>query len=325
MKNSFSVKAIVFRLSIWLFIALVAAITVVAMFSDYHKVVGLLLAVDPAWLLLIIASVLFNYLLRFFKWCFFLKVVGVSVPIRQNLWVFFAAFTMVLSPGKIGELVKSFLLKSRFDIPVSRTAPVVMAERLTDLLGLMVLCLIGSYQFSFKPETITALAFLFAAGIFLLTRKSFWLVLNRVVKKFAFLKGFLKPLKLIQDTFESLLTLKNLVVSVFVSAVSWAGEGFALYFIFQSLNVNVESLLLISIFAHAFSSVVGALSFLPGGLLVTEGAMGLFFVYVSIPQAQALSATFLIRSLTLWFAVVIGTIVFLAGHTKKDLQAIKLV
>jgi uncharacterized protein (TIRG00374 family) len=150
-------------------------------------------------------------------------------------------------------------------------------------------------------------------------------VLNRVVKKFAFLKGFLKPLKLIQDTFESLLTLKNLVVSVFVSAVSWAGEGFALYFIFQSLNVNVESLLLISIFAHAFSSVVGALSFLPGGLLVTEGAMGLFFVYVSIPQAQALSATFLIRSLTLWFAVVIGTIVFLAGHTKKDLQAIKLV
>ncbi|MGM0599336.1 MAG: lysylphosphatidylglycerol synthase transmembrane domain-containing protein [Candidatus Rifleibacteriota bacterium] len=325
MKSSFSAKAIVVRLAIWLFIALVAAITVVAMFSDYHKVSELLLAIDPTWLLLIITAVLFNYMLRFFKWCFFLKVVGVSIPLGQNLWIFFAAFTMVLSPGKIGELVKSFLLKARFDIPVSRTAPVVMAERLTDLLGLMVLCLIGSYQFSFKPQTITALALLFVAGIILLTRNSFWLLLNKVIARAGFMKGFLKAVKLIQATFESLLTLKNLFISVLLSAVSWAGEGVALYFIFKSLNVSVESLLLISIFAHAFSSVVGALSFLPGGLLVTEGAMGLFFVYVSIPEAQALSATFLIRSLTLWFAVIIGTIVFLAGHSKEDLQALKLI
>lgn len=325
MKNNFSVKAIVIRLSIWLFVALVAAITVVAMFSDYHKVAELLFAIDPAWLLLIIVSVLFNYLLRFFKWCYFLKVVNVSVPIRQNLWVFFAAFTMVLSPGKIGELVKSVLLKARFDIPVARTAPVVMAERLTDLLGLMVLCLIGSYQFSFKPQTITALALLFVVGIVLLTRNTFWSLLIKIIDSLGFMKGLLKVIKLVQATFETLLTLKNLLISVSLSAVSWAGEGVALYFIFKSLNVSVESLLLISIFAHAFSSVVGALSFLPGGLLVTEGAMGLFFVYVSIPEAQALSATFLIRSLTLWFAVIIGTIVFLAGHNKQDLEALKLI
>lgn len=325
MKKSFSTSSILTRLAFWLFLAVVVAVTATAMFSDFGRVVALFKTIEISWLPLIIASVLFNYLLRFGKWCFFLRIVEVRIPLRENLWVFFSAFTMVLSPGKIGELVKSFLLKARFNIAASKTAPVVMAERLTDLLGLMTLCFIGFTQFAFGGKTLLVVGLLLLAIIVLLTREKFWAMIDHLLARFKGLSRFRRPVKVIQESTRDLFSFKSLFIATLLSAVSWAGEGLALYLIFRAMNVEIPSLLLLSVFAHAFSSIVGALSFLPGGLLVTEGAMGMFFVYATIPDAQAISATFLIRAVTLWFAVILGTVVFLLGHTREDLAALQIV
>jgi len=64
---------------------------------------------------------------------------------------------------------------------------------------------------------------------------------------------------------------------------------------------------------YATTTVAGALSFLPGGLLVTEGTMTLFLVEASrgVDQPTAVAATILIRLATLWFAVVIGILALL--------------
>lgn len=313
------------RLGFWLFIASVAAITAVAIFSDYDRVLNLLKAIEPGYLPLIMAAVLFNYLLRFGKWCYFLSIIQVRIPWRTNLWVFFSSFTMVLSPGKIGELVKSFLLRGRFNIPVAKTGPVVIAERLTDLLGLIVLCLIGFSQFAFGGSTIFMVAALILLLIISFTRPAFWQLVAKVLNRFERLAKLKKPVKTIEESTRDLLSLRALLFTTPLSALSWAGEGVALYLIFQALQVELPGLLMIAIFAHAFSSIVGALSFLPGGLLVTEGTLGMFFVFVKIADAQALSATFLIRAVTLWFAVILGTLVFLFGHRREDLAALQLI
>ncbi len=325
MKKSFSTTGVLARLAFWLFLAAVVAITAVVMFSDSGKVLQLLGQINPGWLPLIIGSVLFNYLLRFIKWQFFLGQVGVKVPLKSNLWVFFSAFTMVLSPGKIGELVKSFLLRGRHAVPVAKTAPVVMAERVTDLLGLVILCLIGFSQFAFGGRTIFFAAALMVMSIIMITRPRLWQAIDRFFARFSALSRFRRPIMVIQSSTSDLFTLKSLFFTVPLSAISWAGEGLALYLIFRALNVDLPMLLLISVFAHAFSSIVGALSFLPGGLLVTEGALGMFFIYVNVADAQAVSATFLIRAVTLWFAVILGTAVFLLGHTRDDLAALAMI
>ena len=59
---------------------------------------------------------------------------------------------------------------------------------------------------------------------------------------------------------------------------------------------------------YAATTIAGALSFLPGGLGVTEGAMTLLLVRsaAQIDQATALDATLLTRLATLWFAVALG-------------------
>ena len=50
---------------------------------------------------------------------------------------------MAISPGKLGEVLKAVLVRGLVGTHVSRTASVVMAERLTDVAGLVVLGALG--------------------------------------------------------------------------------------------------------------------------------------------------------------------------------------
>lgn len=318
MKEQLSSGSLIFRLLLWLSVMVFVSITVFALISDFRSVSELLTAISPGWIAVISGCVVFNYILRFIKWRYFLRQIDVTVPLKTDLWVFFSAFTMVLSPAKLGELVKSFLLKARMGIPVAKTAPVIMAERLTDLAGLVILCLIGFSRFSFGGRTIIASGILIVAGIFLLTRQWLWEVIEKVVSDYSILARLKGPVAVVRKSTGNLLSFRTLAVTVPLSVVSWAGEGFALFFIFRAMGQELPELVFLAIFAHAFSSIAGALSFLPGGLIVAEGSMTMLFLSASIEKNTAISATFLIRAVTLWFAVILGTVVFISGNKKTD-------
>ena len=61
---------------------------------------------------------------------------------------------------------------------------------------------------------------------------------------------------------------------------------------------------------YAGTTIAGALSFLPGGLGVTEGAMVVWLVRgaTRLDHSAAVDATLLTRLATLWFAVGLGLI-----------------
>ena len=53
---------------------------------------------------------------------------------------------MSITPGKMGEVFKSWLLKKRTGTPIHASAPIVVAERFTDLLGYLILVAIGGIR-----------------------------------------------------------------------------------------------------------------------------------------------------------------------------------
>ncbi|MCK7516980.1 MAG: flippase-like domain-containing protein [Ignavibacteriales bacterium] len=61
-------------------------------------------------------------------------------------------------------------------------------------------------------------------------------------------------------------------------------------------------------FSYSFSTIVGALSMLPGGLGITEGSLTLMLVRKGLSELSAFAATFIVRAVTLWFAVLVGAI-----------------
>ena len=84
-----------------------------------------------------------NYVLRIVRWHYYLLRIGVRVPLGESALVFLAGFVMSVTPGKIGEVIKSLLLYEVHGTPIARTAPIVIAERLTDLVALVLLTTLG--------------------------------------------------------------------------------------------------------------------------------------------------------------------------------------
>ena len=60
---------------------------------------------------LALALTALNYLLRFFRWQRYLAKLEIEVPPRRSFAIFVAGLTMTITPAKLGELLKSGLLK----------------------------------------------------------------------------------------------------------------------------------------------------------------------------------------------------------------------
>ncbi len=99
---------------------------------------------DPAVLGPVLGLVSLGYAFRVIKWQRYLSVLEVRVPWGESTWAFLAGLVMSITPGKVGEVLKSFLLKESRGVPITRTAPVVVAERITDLLALILLSAWGA-------------------------------------------------------------------------------------------------------------------------------------------------------------------------------------
>src|SRR6185437_6083543 len=89
-----------------------------------------------------------NYVLRFLKWEYYLSVLGIrGVPKGESFLTFLSGFVLTVTPGKVGEVFKSLILFQLRGVPIQRTAPIVVAERLTDLIGVITLIAVGSVSF----------------------------------------------------------------------------------------------------------------------------------------------------------------------------------
>src|SRR5882672_1467722 len=90
-----------------------------------------------------------NYLVRWLKWEFYLARLEIrGVGRIDSLLTFLSGFVLTVTPGKVGEVFKSLVLFETYDVPIARTAPIVIAERVTDVIGVVLLIAFGSLGLS---------------------------------------------------------------------------------------------------------------------------------------------------------------------------------
>jgi uncharacterized protein (TIRG00374 family) len=110
---------------------------------------------------------------------------------------------------------------------------------------------------------------------------------------------------------------------VVLSVISWYFECLAFWLVvqgFQGAAIEHQA----AVFIYATMTIAGALSFLPGGLGVTEaGMLGMLTqLGTGTGKGVAAAATFVTRLCTLWFAVVVGLValVIFARKTKVKVE-----
>ena len=285
-------------------IAVFAAISVYGDLSDIGTQLG-----GFAWwsFAAALGLALVNYALRFVRWTLYLKRCRLSVPPRTSLLVFTSGLALSVTPGKVGELLKSFLLRASLDIPISRTAPIVVAERLTDLIAVVLLALVGVALYGVGAATVVAGGAVVLAGLVVLSWPALGGALIDLTTRWRRLTKFRGRLHELHRELARLIRPWPLTWATAIGAAAWLAEciGFAL--IVDGFP-GTEVPLGLAILIYAVTTLAGALSFLPGGLLVTEAGMTLFLVESAhgVGRGAAAAATILTRLATLWFAVALG-------------------
>ena len=280
-------------------------------YADFNDVISGLGNFKWQYLPIVLGLTSVNYLLRFLKWQYYLKVIGVrGFSARDSALVYFSGLGMVITPGKVGEWLKCYLLRETHGTPFSRSAPIVIAERLTDSLGLVILGSAGLVVFGDAwPAFVVVLA---GAGImFYVVRNrplSYWL-LHRL-ERVPVVSRFAQHAEEFYTSSYALLSPVALASMTLLSVLSWGFEVLAFYVVLIGLGVDggADTLLKASFIMPA-ATLASALLLTPGGLGVAEGGItGLSQVLLDMAKSDAAVGTLLIRFGTLWFGVIIGLI-----------------
>ena len=247
-----------------------------------------------------------NYLLRYLRWSYYLGVLKIHVPARLGMLVFLSGLAMSVTPGKAGELVKCYLLNRQTGVPVARSAPVVVMERVTDVISVIILGLTG---FVLLPVPVVAvlsvaLTLLVAALMFAVSRHSLRLTRLPVLSRWS------EMLQDSQEGFNELATARVMLTGVGIGVVAWSAEGLALWVILKGVGADITLGQSLPIYAAA--TLVGAITALPGGLVGTEGSMLALLQQSGAAKSAASASTVLVRLVTLWFAVALGLLALLA-------------
>jgi uncharacterized membrane protein YbhN (UPF0104 family) len=270
--------------------------------------------VGPAGAALMLGLSLLNYSLRFCRWQRYLRGMGHCVPWRASARIYVAGFALTVTPGKAGEALRGVLL-ARLGVPHAHSLAALLSERLSDLLAVICLALIGLSQY---PPLLPLVAGASAAallGVWLLTRAApgRWLAAWSVARPGARLRALAGHLAQLLHQAQACHAPRLLASAFALALAAWAAEALAFYCLLRWLGGDASLPFAFLVFAAAV--LAGALSFLPGGLGGTEAAMVSLLLWQGMAPAQAVAATILIRLTTLWFAVALGVAALSSSRT----------
>lgn len=274
--------------------------------SDYESTTRAMRRLPLEGLLLALGLSTSNYVIRAIRWDHYLAQLGVKLPLQERWLIFIAGFSMTLTPAKVGEVLKSVLLKEAYDIPLTRTMPIVVAERVTDLAGLVLMLAVGSLAF---PRGLPV-ALMGCAGVAALLVICAMPVAGHttlaILERLPVVK---KAVPTFRRLYDSLLTVSKpttLLYATVLSFLAWMAHGWAL-FVVAAAFAPPDLSFLAAAFAYAMPLLAGTLAMLPGGLGVAEASMvGLLSNMAGLDTTSATAITILIRVLTFWWAVVLG-------------------
>lgn len=287
--------------------------------SDHEQILIQLKSLTISQVCLIFGLSLLNYAIRFVRWHGYLNVLGHRIPIMSNLMCYLAGFAFTTTPGKAGEAIRSVYLKQH-DVGYKHSLATLVTERILDVFAMLILAALLVYWLDDFSWGFYLIAFL-TCGLLLM------LATDRVMDKIrVWMQRCLQLsektlvghfLELVQHSLD-LMRRRLLLGALVMGIIAWGAEGVAFYYILEFLGVEID--LSVAIGIYAASMIVGAISFIPGGLGSAEAVMGGLLVLAGVSMPVAIAATLVCRVATLWFAVAIGIVFMLLLERKQPLE-----
>ena len=303
-------------------LVLVAVIGIYAIFlfiSDFSIISEKISNFKINYLPLILFFVSASWTPLFIKWHFLLKNCEIHVPLKKSILVFLSGPAFEITPGQIGALVKSQILKTSSNIPRTKTVPIIVVEKVYDLIGAVLASIIGITILGMETYLIIiAILVLVTIFFFVYYRPASEIFFKQITKR----KFFSKYVENISDFYEIVHKSTNVKVAticILLALTYWFMVSAAAYYTLIAFDINILDYLKV-LAIYATSTLLGAISFIPAGIGITEGSITGLFTLNGIDVSTALILSVMIRVLTLWYTVGVGFVAlkFTGGFSFKQ-------
>ncbi|MEZ4706005.1 MAG: lysylphosphatidylglycerol synthase transmembrane domain-containing protein [Caldilineaceae bacterium] len=284
------------------------------LFSDLQRLMSELNQWPWVWLPAVIGLTLVNYVARLLRWHWYLRLLGTPIGLADSARIFGVGMLMVMTPGKAGEFLKSYMVKNVAGAPMTTTAPVILAERMLD--GFAMLLLAGAGLVVFPDPVARGVAALTLAGFvaFLIVMQirplALWCL--EIGARLPVVKKFAGKLHEFYESSYTVFRPRNLLIALSIGLLAWGAEGVAYYVVLIGFGVAPGlNTLITCVFIFCISVVIGAVVATPGGAGGVEGGLiALSTQIFGLTVATATAGALLVRFCTLWLGVGLGIISF---------------
>ena len=286
--------------------------------SDFSVIYETILHFPLESIPIIISLALLASFTRAVRYHLYLNNVNINIKFSQSVMIYFAGLSMELTPVRVGQVITSYILKEKFNKPVTQSAPVIVAERITDLIGLVVISVPAVFLVG-EISWIILLAIAILLSIIILTQKRqpFDLLLNLFIR----FKTLQNPIKYFKEMYENtylLMRKRILAISSILSSVSWLIEGVGIFVIIKSLAIPIG--LHESVLVYTKSAFIGGLSFIPNGIGVADSIFVSFLLPYGADFSIATTAMILARLHFMWFRIALGFFFLKLSFPKTNLN-----
>ena len=293
-----------------LILVLVAVIGIYAVFlfvSDYNIISEKISNFKINYLPLILFFVSVSWIPLIIKWHLLLKNCEIDIPLKKSILVFFSGVAFEITPGQVGSLIKAQILKTSSNIPRTKTVPIIAVEKVYDLISAILASIIGIIILGIEPYLIAiAILVLSVIFFFIYYRPASEIFFKRITKT-KFFSKYIDNLSEFHAIFQKSTNVKIATICILLGVTYWFIISTAAYYILLAFDINVLDYLTV-LAIYTTSILLGAISFIPAGIGITEGTIAGLLTLNGIDVSTALILSVMIRVLTLWYSVGVGFI-----------------
>ena len=283
----------------------------------YYEISDFKIEFIPIILLLVTSG----WFVLFLRWHLLLRNAKIFIPVKDSFLILTSGFALTIIPGKVGELVKSQLLKTKFGIARSKTVPIVILEQFYTAIGIVTLAYFGIWYFELGVYVLGLFTVILIFVFILLSSRKAFNKTASLLEKRRFTSKFVEPLS---SSYDAIKNGTRGPITLYASGLSilfWLIESISIYFILLAFGIDVIEFLTV-IPTYTTSIMLGILSFLPMGIGVVEGTLTSFFTIHGIDLSIAITIVIVIRLFTRWYSVSFGFIALkLSGGLKNDQES----
>ena len=298
------------RLDNRLILVLVGVVGIYAIFlfiSDYNIISEKISNFKTNYLPLILFFVSVSWIPLIIKWHLLLKNCEIYVPLKKSILVFFSGVAFEITPGQVGSLIKAQILKTSSNIPRTKTVPIIAVEKVYDLISAILASIVGIIILGIESYLIViAILVLSIIFFFIYYRPASEIFFKRITKT-KFFSKYIDNLSEFHTIFQKSTNVKIATICILLGVTYWFIISTAAYYILLAFDINVLDYLTV-LAIYTTSILLGAISFIPAGIGITEGTIAGLLTLNGIDVSTALILSVMIRVLTLWYSIGVGFI-----------------